>query len=248
MITLVFPLTILILGLCLLYGLSVTLDRFIMRMLGRGWYLATMWPGVIVHELSHLTGCLITFTKVVEVKLFAPSGETLGYVSHVKTQNPIKNIIISIAPLFGVSLVIAGIMQLLIPDTYSIVSNLNLSAFSSPSGFIEIIKKSFTSLAFGNWQTYLALYLLITLSSHAAPSRIDLKHAATGFAGLLVLFILIWFLSTWTNVSISLGVVNWLENALGRVSHTVIIACSFSLILLCLVLIPALLKKIIRPR
>ncbi|MFA5030123.1 MAG: hypothetical protein WC495_00860 [Patescibacteria group bacterium] len=244
--TLSFPLIVFVLGLSVLYGLSITLDRLVMRILGRGWYLTLMWPGVIVHELSHLAGCLITFTRIVDVKLFAPSGETLGYVSHVKTQNPIKNIVISIAPLFGVSLVMAGIMRLLIPETYSVISNLDPSAFASLSGILDMIKKTISSLPFAHWQTYLALYLLITLSSHAAPSRIDLKHAAVGLMGLIILILVIWLIFTWTDIGISEDIITWIRRIVTRTSHLMLIACGFSFLLLCFASILALLKRIIR--
>jgi len=205
-----------------------------------------MWPGVIIHELSHLAGCLLTFTRVVEVKLFAPSGETLGYVSHVKTSNPVKNIIISIAPLFGVSLVMVGIIHWLLPATFTVIAQLGPSTFSSFSQAIETFRQISGSVPFDFWQTYIALYFLIALSSHAAPSIIDLKHAAIGICGLIILIVIFGLIATWTHASIPNQITTWIENAFAWMSHVIIIAGAFALVLLCFASIPAFIKKMIR--
>ncbi len=60
-------------------------------------YYLTVFPGVILHEISHLFGCLITLTKVKQIKLFSLKG---GFVIHEKPRIPyLGDLIISIAPL-----------------------------------------------------------------------------------------------------------------------------------------------------
>lgn len=60
-------------------------------------YYGFLFPGIILHELSHLVICLVTLTKVRDIKLFSKSG---GFVEHEKSKIPfIGNFLISIAPL-----------------------------------------------------------------------------------------------------------------------------------------------------
>lgn len=197
----------LVIQLGLLYLLSQATDHLVMRWLGRGWYLATQWPGVIVHELSHLVGCLITFTRVHEVKLFAPSNETLGYVSHAETHNPIKKVIISIAPLFGVTLVMWLLVKFFMPGLYMDILNPLKEALTDYGSFQHVLGNLgeagkiyvhyfvtlWHNIDLGDWKTYVFLYFMITLASHAAPSSVDMKHALGGVIGLIVLFGILFF-------------------------------------------------------
>ncbi len=189
------PLT---LQLLILYLLSHFTNRLVMNRLGKGWYLVTQWPGVIVHELSHLFAAVLTFTRVHDVKLFAPQGDTLGYITHERTLNPLKNIFISIAPLFGVTAVMWLVVKFLMPSLYlDIISPVRIALVngSSVSGMANIYLNYFSHLwaeiSFSDWHTYLFLYLMIALSSHAAPSSVDLKHAFWGFIGLLTIAALV---------------------------------------------------------
>jgi len=67
-------------------------------------YYAVLFPGVLIHEISHLSACAITLTKVNSFKLFSTSG---GYVRHETPKIPVIGILfISIAPLVcGLALV-----------------------------------------------------------------------------------------------------------------------------------------------
>ncbi|MFC1687513.1 hypothetical protein ACFL0L_02950 [Patescibacteria group bacterium] len=215
----------LIIQLGVLYFLSQATDRLVMRWLGRGWYLATQWPGVIVHELSHLTGCLITFTRVHEVKLFAPSNETLGYVSHSQTRNPIKNVIISIAPLFGVTFVMWLLVKFFMPGLYVDIINpmkdalANFDSMQQALGSFAEAGKVYAgyfetlwqNIDLGDWKTYVFLYFMITLASHAAPSSVDLKHTFGGVIGLVVLFGIIFFTGNLVEVDIIQQITVWIS-------------------------------------
>lgn len=73
------------------------LRELVLRKLTTPFYYIILFPGVIVHELSHLLGCLVTLTPIKQVKFFSEKG---GFVIHEKP--PIKFIgefIISVAPL-----------------------------------------------------------------------------------------------------------------------------------------------------
>ncbi|MBU0597720.1 hypothetical protein KKF61_01835 [Patescibacteria group bacterium] len=242
----------LIIQILILYSLSRIIDRLVIRRLGKGWYLATMWPGVMIHELAHFVACLITLTKVYKVRLFYPSGDSLGFVQHAKSHNPIKNIIISIAPLFGVTAVIWLLTKFLWPDLYvNQVSGIQaaLTDFSSFKNFfafsqdffiqyVNYIKDLLSSLDFFSWQTYIFIYLMLTLSSHAAPSKADLKHTYYGILGLLVVFTLILMFDQWLQVPVTWTVVQWLAKPLFMAASFItygIVFAMFSLILLLLI-------------
>jgi hypothetical protein len=178
----------------------------------------------MIHELSHLVGCLITFTRVFQVKLFAPSGDTLGFVSHAQSRNPIKNIIISIAPLFGVTAVIWLLIRLLLPELYFAVFNpvkAGLTDIASFNQFFNFTKDYFTQFShyfaslwqnidLGKWQTYLFIYLMLSLGSHAAPSKEDLKHTFWGISGLAVVFLILYYLGVWLKTDILWSMTKWL--------------------------------------
>jgi len=189
----------LLLQILILYFLSQAVDKLVLRRLGRGWYLAAMWPGVMVHELSHFVGCVITFTRVHRVRLLQPSGDTLGFVEHERTRNPVKMIVISIAPLFGVTAVIWLLTKFLFPELYA--SNLSgiqaaVSDFTNFKNFFAFtvdylaqywnyIKDLFVHFDLSSWQAYVFIYLMLSLSSHAAPSKVDLKHTSWNIVQLL---------------------------------------------------------------
>ncbi len=222
MINIILPLGVAVI---IMYGLSQLIDRMVLRNLGRGWYLALTWPGVVVHELSHFIGCLITLTRVTRVELFHPHGNTLGMVEHVQTRNPVKKIIISIAPLFGVTAVIWLLTKWVFPGLYLEQTEslrIALSDFTSFGQFFSItgdflrmlvtsVRDIFSAMDFGQWQTYIFLYFMLTLSSHAAPSSVDLKQTYVGLAGLVVLFVLIGLLARWADLPGVWSLLQWVS-------------------------------------
>ena len=86
----------------LLILLSFFVDYLLARIFSKGAHRFFVFLGVIVHEYSHAFGCLITRTKIKEIKLFEESG---GHVTHEK-RNPFVTAIIGMMPLFGCSLFI----------------------------------------------------------------------------------------------------------------------------------------------
>ena len=56
-------------------------------------------PGVVVHELAHFLFCVLTETKVYEVKIFQFS-EVAGYVKHKEVTNIFAAFFVSFGPLF----------------------------------------------------------------------------------------------------------------------------------------------------
>jgi hypothetical protein len=156
--------------------------------------------------------------------LFAPQGDTLGFVSHAQSRNPIKNIIISIAPLFGVTAVIWLLIRFLLPELYFAVANpakealVDLKTFSLFFNFtkdyflqfIHYFASLWQNIDLGKWQTYLFIYLMLSLGSHAAPSKEDLKHTFWGIGGLAVVFLILYYLGLWIKTDILWSIARWL--------------------------------------
>jgi len=71
-----------------------------------------LFPGVMIHELSHATLALITGAKVTEMKLFKKQGDSLGHVNIKHRGSPllraIQCIFIAAAPMFIGVIVVYG--------------------------------------------------------------------------------------------------------------------------------------------
>src|SRR5512142_52008 len=184
-----------------LYVLSSAMNRVAYARLGKTIYLLLMWPGVIVHELSHALGCLLTRTRIFDVKLFSPREEgpgnlVLGFVSHEKPRNPFATFVVSAAPFFGGAAALRGILWLAAPSALrGIGSPLEFSSGQDAAAAILGAVRSYAAFAtalaasfdWHSWKTYLALFLLFSVSAHVAPSRHDMKYALAGAAALAVL-------------------------------------------------------------
>lgn len=205
----------------ILYALSRLVGQLILRYLGRRSYLFLTWPGVIVHELSHAVACVVTFTRIHRISLFHPQGQTLGSVEHEQTHNPLKKIIISIAPLFGVTAVMWLVVRWLWPGVYDhqITSvQAAVADFESFRGFFtftwnyvtqywQYVHELVSQLRLDQWQTYVGVYALIALATHAAPSREDLQHTYVGLLGLAVLFVAAIALDQWLEIPLTWQIV-----------------------------------------
>lgn len=152
-------------------------------------------PGVIVHECSHILGCLLTGARIRKVVFFSDDG---GSVTYSRPVIPfLGDVIISSAPLFLVPLALFGItwffsrflgciIPVFLPDTGSLESFMT---------FCSAILSAFSEnllMRFNGW-FLLYLFLALSLVLSAAPSTQDMKNAAAGtllliLAGLLVLW------------------------------------------------------------
>lgn len=148
------------------------------KALPAGIYTYLMFPGVVLHEIFHTVGCLLTGAKIKKVKLFSKKG---GFVKHKKPKLPlIGQVIISLAPLFG------GVLFL---QLFLFSLNFELSAFSLDYIFSKINQTFIEN--YKNWQFWVFLYFTISIIINVIPSRKDLKNS---FKGLLVLFFIVLFL------------------------------------------------------
>lgn len=187
--------------------LSNSIRKSLASVLGIQGYIYLTCPGVMAHELGHALFCIVFRHKIVEMKLFSPEEDgTLGYVNHV--YNPksiyqrIGNFFIGTGPVwFGIAL-LWGISCLLLPAgmlTCSGTVEDSLKIFFSGLGAVDF---------FLRWQTYLWLYLALTIASHITLSPPDLAGAADGASAMigLVLFCCLCFgwCGDWEMVVISI--------------------------------------------
>ncbi len=240
----------LVISIIILYLLSNYLNNLTAAYLPPSLYLFLMWPGVMIHELSHFLGCLITFTRVKQVELFKPQRQggkiILGQVSHENTKNPIKKIIISLAPFFGVSATIWFFVWLLLPAGH-LLGPINLiqassSGFSSFGqsilGFLNQYRNYFLSLVasldFKDWRIYLFIYLMLSLGSQAAPSRTDLKHTFNGLVVLSVVVLLVYLLISYLKINFVPGLAAYLVQPFYLLNFLLAYGIFFALIMLIL--------------
>lgn len=141
-------------------------------LLGVKGYVYLTCPGVMVHELSHALFCLLFFHRITEMKLFSPEADgTLGYVNHA--YNPknlyqrIGNFFIGTGPVWGGILVIWLISRSFLPS----------------GSWGELC----TASTWSHWQTWLWLYLFLTVSSHITLSAPDLQGATDGAVFIVLL-------------------------------------------------------------
>jgi hypothetical protein len=159
----------------------------------RAIYLFIRLPGVVLHECSHIIGCLLTGARIRHVVLFSEDG---GSVTYSRPRLPyIGDVIISTAPLFLIPLALSLVtwafgsyLGCVIPafpatlDSADALTDLGAAVFSTFSDNLLV--------QFNGW---FLLYLCLTVSLvlSVAPSTQDMKNAAAGsfllvLAGILV--------------------------------------------------------------
>jgi hypothetical protein len=174
--------------------ISMVLDRFWSRALSmRGLYYLISAPGVVVHECTHIAGCLITGAKIKKVVFFSKEG---GSVTYQSPKVPLLgNVIIGTAPLFGIPLVLAGLTWLfgtyfgctLFSSVPSLTSLAGAGALLSSALFILYEN---LVVEFNGW-FLLYLYLTISLVLSLSPSMQDIKNALAGLVIITLLGLLV---------------------------------------------------------
>jgi hypothetical protein len=183
---------------------SKVLDFVWARMLpGNAFIYLVRAPGVVVHECSHILGCLLTGAKIRKVVLFSREGGSVTYTSPALPV--LGNVIISTAPLFCIPLILAGCTWFFSQYLGCVFPPLQLE-INSPESLLALgggIAGMFTQniLARFNPWFFLYLYLTLTLVLSLAPSHQDLKNAAAGIILLLVAgFVIFWSAIPWAIV------------------------------------------------
>jgi len=152
-------------------------------------------PGVIIHELSHVFGCLIMGAKIKHVVLFSKEG---GSVTYTRPKIPyLGDVVISTAPLFCIPLVLAGCtwvfsryLGCVFPALPQYVDSTD-ALFLLGTGVAAMFTRNLI-VVFNPW-FLLYLYITLTLVLSVAPSAQDITNAAIGIciitlAGMVILW------------------------------------------------------------
>jgi len=190
---------VLILGwFCAGLALSCLTGHLWIRIAGRV-YPVIVLPGVIVHELSHAAGCLVTGATITRMTLFDVGR---ARVEHSRPRIPVVGqAVISLAPVAGGILVMWGLCVLVAPAQPFGLPSLPVAVSATPEGIGAFVQETATpvvrlvsgylaGLDYGRVRTYVYLYLLISVAITWGPSRQDLRNALislAGCAGLLVI-------------------------------------------------------------
>ena len=163
--------------------LSNSIRKSLAKIFGIQGYIYLTCPGVMVHEIGHALFCVIFRHKIVEMKLFSPEEDgTLGYVNHSYNPNSfyqrIGNFFIGTGPIWFGIVVLCFVSWMLLPN------EMNIGNF-------------FSADFWGRWQSYIWLYLALTIASHITLSPPDLKGAADGGITILTTSALAFLLFGW---------------------------------------------------
>jgi hypothetical protein len=183
-------------------GISLALDVLWARVIPlRSFYYFIRAPGVIVHECSHILGCLITGAKVKKVVFFSEKG---GSVTYTSSKIPyLGDVVISTAPLFCIPLVLAGCTWVFSQYLGCVFPPLPMGVYSTDAlfGLFIGIVGMFTQnlvVRFNPW-FLIYLYVTLTLVLSLAPSTQDMKNAAIGIGMITLVGILI----LWSNIPLA---------------------------------------------
>ena len=169
--------------------LSYVIEQLWIGAVSRRTFRLAVAPGVIVHELSHVVGCLITGAVVRRVVLFGKSG---GSVTHTKPKVPVVGEpIISLAPIAGCTVALGCVWWIfsgrlgLQPARLPGVEFSAMGALDFPLVLGGLFGDAIRLLL--NWKLLsieglIFLYLVLTFSVGMAPSGTDLRHSLTGLA------------------------------------------------------------------
>ncbi|WP_066372519.1 hypothetical protein [Neobacillus fumarioli] len=182
-------------------------NHMLVRAFGPRGVLLTAWIGTPIHELGHLMMCFIFGHRVTRVKLLqlnSPDG-TLGYVEHQYNLNSfyqqVGNFFIGLGPIFsGIGSLILG-MYLLVPKAYEAftqqiqqriaLETLDVNVLRSVGEVLfELCKSLFSFENLISPSFWLFIVIAISISSHIALSRPDIRNSAKGLQIIFILLVL----------------------------------------------------------
>ena len=207
---------------------SFALDLLWARVSGAGSiYFLVRTPGIIVHECSHILGCLLTGAKVTRVVFISKTGGSVTY-----TRSPVPflgDVIINSAPLFCIPLFLYGCTWVF--TTFLGCSIPVLTISSGSAGAIPVIAGRIAGMFVQNLVTrfnpwfLLYLYLTLSLVLSLAPSAQDVKNAAAG----IVLIALVCAAVVWSGIPF---LVSLLDQILGVVGTGLGLGLGFEILAL----------------
>lgn len=163
--------------------------------------------GTPVHEFSHALASTLTLCRVDAITPLVD--ESWSASVSVRRSNVVSNLVTPIAPLIGGTLVLWLTGNYVIPGfqisalTPPQLSLENVTSFGAAlreslaylGKFLETMYRALPGLAWGEWRTYVGLYIALSVGIAISPSSDDLKIWAKSLpvAILLIIGLLIWF-------------------------------------------------------
>lgn len=187
-------LSLLLLMIAAIIILSFLINWLLIFSIG-GVYRVFVAPGVIVHEMSHALGCVITGAKITSIQVFKKDG---GEVRHTAPKIPIiGQIIISLAPFIIGFLAVYFIAKMVGMRTIPLDGQLSFLAHPLNTMW-EMLK----SIDFHALRTWLAFYLILTIAVTMTPSAQDLRNV---FLSVLTVAAILYLLIRYLGVHIDYG-------------------------------------------
>ncbi|MFQ5964163.1 MAG: hypothetical protein ACE5KZ_07760 [Candidatus Scalinduaceae bacterium] len=160
-----------------------------------------LFPGAVVHELSHALLCLITGTTIKELNIFRLENGSLEYD---KPKVPILfDFLIATAPLFGCAFILILISIILgnpirVNESLPYEVSLSIKAvFDYSKNFLDIIwltLNEFWKHGFSTVSSIIFIIASIIFTVSMAPHKGDIKYTVLGFIILgFTLYVLEWF-------------------------------------------------------
>jgi hypothetical protein len=175
--------------------ISGGLDRLLAHVAPfRLFYYAIRLPGVVLHEIAHMAGCVLSGAEIKKVVLFSETG---GSVTYARPKIPLfGTVIVSTAPLFILPLILAGLTWLFGTYFGCYVPPLFPSGWGTVPGFYGMIHEvtaifSINLVSRFNGWFLLYLYLAGSIILSLAPSGQDLRNAAVGIGILFITCLLV---------------------------------------------------------
>lgn len=192
-------------------------NSLLVQSFGHKGLMLTAWLGTPVHELGHLLMCFLWGHRVTRVKLLqlnSPDG-VLGYVEHAYNRNSIYqragNFFIGLGPLFsGIASLLFG-MYFLVPHSFQgfqaeiqqhlVLRQLNLNMLAILGEAALAIGKNFFTIENVRQPAFwLFLFIAVSISSHMALSREDIRNSANGLATIFFILFLFNVYAKFTNM------------------------------------------------
>ncbi len=175
--------------------ISAGLDRLYARIAPvRLFYYALRFPGIVLHEIAHVAGCVVTGAEIKKIVLFSETG---GSVTYVNPKIPlVGTVIISTAPLFVLPLTLAGLTWIFGTYFGCYVPPVFPSGPGTIAGFYEMIHEItviFPTNLVSRFNGWFLVYIYLTGSIvlSLAPSGQDLRNAAVGIGLIVTLCLLV---------------------------------------------------------
>ena len=148
--------------------------------------------GTVIHECGHAVFCIIFRHKIQKIKFFSPSEDgTLGSVTYSYNKKSIYQKIglffVGTGPVWFGLFVLFLISWLLLPSNVTHSSQTGLARVKEFAGYF------FSLAVWCKWQTWLWVYLSLSIAAHITLSRPDIEGAWMGFVT-LILTVLVVFL------------------------------------------------------